>query len=93
MLLVYEDEQELWHVIDESVEGSHKLSVGYEGTFDSKKSKYRITALPSEKGAILRFGDDTDFDVEDGIAFPPIPPPLPSSRLPQKIADEKVRNE
>ena len=91
MLLVYEDEEEVWHYVDQSMIASQNLSVGYEGTFDYKKVKYRITALPTEKGAVLRFGDESDYDVEDGIAFPPIPPPQAKSRLPRKIFDENVR--
>ena len=68
---------------------SNDLKVGYEGTLDKKKTKYRVTALASDEG-VLRFGDDSDYLVEDGLAFPPIPPLLSASRLPVKISDYNV---
>lgn len=41
------------------------------------------------EGAILRYGDaEHDDDVEDGLAFPPIPPAALPSRLPRLIFDK-----
>jgi secreted Zn-dependent insulinase-like peptidase len=91
--LSFEDEEEKWHVLDDdaSVFTDEVLlrSDSFEGTMDAKTIKYRIVALclhPGAKGAgIRKFGDDCDLDVEDGISFPPIPPP--STRIPVQISN------
>lgn len=93
VLLSFEDEDEKWHTLDQAVaEFTQELllrSDAFEGTMDSKKIKYRIVALalhPGSKGAgIRKFGDESDFDVEEGTSFPPIPPP--SSRQPVQISN------
>eukprot|EP00980_Cylindrotheca_fusiformis_P021602 scaffold8454_cov136-Cylindrotheca_fusiformis.AAC.3 len=52
--------------------------------------KYRIVALSVDgKGVMRKFGGESDFDVEDGFGFPPIPPTLPASRLPQTVCTTK----
>mmetsp|Transcript_25023 Transcript_25023/g.38696 ORF Transcript_25023/g.38696 Transcript_25023/m.38696 type:complete len:904 (-) Transcript_25023:2329-5040(-) len=91
MLFSYEDEDEKWHIFDVVYSKSEEARIDYEGTVDSKKIKFRITALPTEgHGPVLRYGDESDYDVEDGITFPPIPPAQPSSRLPALIVDNKT---
>jgi nardilysin len=49
-----------------------------------------VIAVPRQgEGAVLRYGDaDHDDDVEDGFAFPPIPPAALPSRLPRMIHDK-----
>lgn len=94
MLFSYEDEDKKWHIFDMVYCKSEEVRIDYEGTVDSKKIKFRITALPAEgQGAILRYGDESDYDVEDGLTFPPIPPSQPSSRLPALSVDNKVCNQ
>ena len=67
------------------------LSPDFEGTLDKKKVKYRIVALVTEgEGAVRKFGDESDFDAEDGIAFPAIPPPIAKSRLPKLMCNTNV---
>jgi nardilysin len=67
------------------------LAPDFEGSFDNKTIKFRIVALAVEgKGAVQKFGDESDFDVEDGIGFPPIPPILSASRLPQLTCNNKL---
>ena len=94
--LSYEDEGEQWHVLD-SPESYNKfdgddetLEAGHEGSFEGGKIKFRVTAVPREgEGIVFSYGDaDHDDDVEDGMAFPAIPPPAPTSRLPQLIHDK-----
>ncbi|KAL9186105.1 hypothetical protein ACHAXT_005343 [Thalassiosira profunda] len=94
--LSYEDEGEQWHVLDDH-ESYHKfdgdqetLEEGHEGSFDAGKVKFRVTAVPREgEGLVFSYGDaDHDDDVEDGTAFPPIPPPALASRLPHIIYDK-----
>ena len=93
LLLSYEDEDEKWHSLDFSedlpaieAEGG-TIEPGYEGTMDEGSVKFRVLAVPREgEGVVLRYGDvDHDDDVEVGIAFPPIPPPAPATRLPQLV--------
>jgi len=94
--LSYEDEGEKWHVLDtpeaySKFEGDQgTLEAGHEGSFDGGKVKFRVTAVPREgEGIVFSYGDaDHDDDVEDGIAFPPIPPPAPATRLPLLIYDK-----
>lgn len=93
ILLSYEDEDEKWHVVDEPTSKltSSSLSPGFEGTLDNKQIKYRVVALAQNGGAVMKFGDDSDHHVELGSHFPPIPPPLPESRLPRMISNTQVR--
>lgn len=66
----------------------HVLIVTF--VLDKGKIKFRVIAVPRQgEGAVLRYGDaDHDDDVDDGVAFPPIPPPAPVSRLPRLIHDK-----
>ncbi len=94
ILLSYEDEEEKWHKVDVQAADLTQtllMSPAFEGTLDNKKVKYRIVALASEgEGAVRRFGDESDFDADDGTGFPPIPPsPLPS-HLPKLICNNQV---
>lgn len=94
ILLSYEDEDEKWHTVDQELSqfSPSALSPRFEGTLDGKEIKYRIVALAKEgQGAVLKFGDESDHHVEDGIHFPPIPPALSESRLPQLISNTQVR--
>jgi hypothetical protein len=68
------------------------LTPRFEGTLDCKAIKYRIVALAKDgEGPVLKFGDKSDHHVEDGVHFPPIPPALSQSRLPQLISNTQVR--
>lgn len=91
ILCAYEDHDEKWHTVDvPSSELSHgrMTSPEFEGTLDNKKIKLRIVALPMEgEKAVLKYGDESDFDVEDGKAFPAIPPAAVPSRLPKLVAN------
>ncbi|KAL7536578.1 hypothetical protein ACHAXR_008597 [Thalassiosira sp. AJA248-18] len=95
--LSYEDEGEKWHVLDSpeaysKYEGDEEsIEAGHEGSLDGGKVKFRVTAVPREgEGIVFSYGDaGHDDDVEDGAAFPPIPPPTPESRLPHLIYDKK----
>jgi secreted Zn-dependent insulinase-like peptidase len=91
ILCVYEDHDKKWHKVDDpSSELTHTrlTALDFEGTLDGKKIKYKIVSLPMEgEKAVLRYGDDSDFDVEDGKAFPPIPPASPPSRLPKLVSN------
>lgn len=94
ILLSYEDEDEKWHRMDfqsDELTQAQLIAPDFEGTLDNKKIKYRIVALTTEgEGAVRRFGDESDFDAEDGIAFPPIPPaPLPT-HLPKLVCNTQV---
>ena len=94
ILLSYEDEDEKWHTVDQELSElspSALLSPRFEGTLDRKEIKYRIVALAKEgQGAVRKFGDESDHHVENGIHFPPIPPALSESRLPQLISNTQV---
>ena len=95
ILVSYEDEDEKWHKVDDAPKNLTSLVLmdpNFEGSMDDKAIKYRVIALASEgKGAIRKFGDESDFDAEDGIKFPPIRPPSLQSRLPQLICNSQVR--
>jgi len=65
----------------------HHVRPGFEGTFDKKKVKFRVLSVG---GGTRRFGDESDLDVEDGIAFPPVPLALSPSRLPREIFNTNV---
>lgn len=94
--LSYEDEGEKWHMLDTPEAytkfegGDGMLEVGHGGSFDGGKVKFRITAVPREgEGIVFNFGDSGhDDDVEDGLAFPAIPPSAPVSRLPLLVHDK-----
>lgn len=68
----------------------HAHFISLKLTLDGGKIKFRIIAVPKQgEGAVLRYGDaDHDDDVEDGLAFPPIPPAALPSRLPRLIFDK-----
>lgn len=91
--LSYEDEDEKWHSLDDHdayrkfERDDEFLEAGHEGSFDCGKVKFRVTAVPREgEGIVFSYGDSShDDEVEDGTAFPPIPPPAPASRLPRLI--------
>ena len=85
--LSYEDEDEKWHNLDNhevyKFEGEDELEVGHEGSFDGGTIKYKVTKVPRNGERTFSYGDSThDDDVEDGLAFPPIPPLAAESRLP-----------
>lgn len=94
ILLSYEDEEEKWHQMDATpsdLSPSLLTSGDFEGTLDNKKVKYRIVALSIDgEGAVRKFGDESDYDVEDGTGFPPIPPAKNPSRLPKLIHNTHV---
>jgi nardilysin len=89
ILCHYEDEHERWHQMDVNVSEllpSKLTSPDFEGTLDQKKIKFRIisVAMEGEKTS-MKFGDESDFDVESGKVFPAIPPAASPSRLPKLI--------
>jgi hypothetical protein len=68
------------------------MSPDFEGTLDNKKVKYRMVALAEEGvGAVRKFGDESDYDVDDGIGYPAIPPARSPSRLPKLVCNDKVK--
>lgn len=90
ILVSYEDEEEKWHRIDLPAREltPSVLLPGFESTLDNKKIKFRLVALAKDgEGAILKYGDDTDFEVDEGASFPAIPPASPVSRLPQLVCN------
>lgn len=93
VLLVYEDEDEKWHKVDIKAADFNKTVVNpnFEGTLDSKAIKYKIISVPTEgQGAVMKYGDESDFHIDDGIHYPHVPPSLPASRLPQLVHNTKV---
>ena len=95
ILLSYEDEDEKWHKVDvpaEELTQTRLIATDFEGTLDNKTVKYRMVALATEgEGAVRKFGDDSDFDADDGTGFPPIPPSPPPSHLPKLVCNTQVR--
>ena len=91
ILCAYEDEDEKWHQLNvpkSAFQQDKILSPDFEGSLDKKQIKYRIVSLAMEgKRGCLKFGDETDFDVEDGKSFPAIPPMSPPSRLPKLVVN------
>jgi hypothetical protein len=94
ILLSYEDEDEKWHQMDVPSSGlslAKLIAPDFEGTLENKKVKYRIVALATDgEGAVRRFGDESDFDADDGTGFPPIPPALLPSHLPKLVCNTQV---
>lgn len=93
VLLVYEDTDEKWHKVDTKASDFSTTTVNpnFEGTLDSKAIKYKVISVPKEgEGAVLKYGDESDWHVDDGIHYPHVPPPLPESRLPQLVHNTKV---
>ncbi|GKY91772.1 hypothetical protein MPSEU_000148900 [Mayamaea pseudoterrestris] len=92
LLLSYEGDNEQWHAIDKAASDAKftSLRAGDEGTLDKKRIKFRVLSVSHSGSAPRLFGDGTDFDVEDGTAFPPIPPALAANRLPQEISNTNV---
>ena len=63
----------------------------FDGTFDKKQIKYKVISVPKDgEGAVMKYGDESDWHVEDGVHFPHIPPPLPESRLPSLLVNTQV---
>jgi len=90
---VYEDEDEKWHKVDVQLEDFHKDTImpNAEGTLDGKSIKYKIVSVPRDgDGAVLKYGDESDWHVEDGMAYPHVPPAQPASRLPKLVSNTKV---
>ena len=91
ILCAYEDEDEKWHKIDApNSELTQNLlqSPNFEGSLDNKRIKYRIVSLALEgERASFKFGDGSDWDVEDGKSFPPIPPAASPSHLPKLLVN------
>lgn len=89
LLLHFEDEHEQWYTLDSKIVDNEAdaIEAGFESSFDNGKVKFKVTAVPREgEGIVFSYGDaDHEFDVEDGVAFPPIPPASPASRLPQLV--------
>ena len=88
-----EDGEEKWHSLDMSVDEYKKKQIrkDFDGTFDKKQIKYKVISVPKDgEGAVMKYGDESDWHVEDGVHFPHIPPPLPESRLPSLLVNTQV---
>ena len=89
ILCAYEDEDEKWHKVDvasSELTQQQLQSPEFEGSLDNKKIKYRIVSLALEgERAGFKFGDESDWDVEDGKTFPAIPPAASPSHLPKLV--------
>ncbi len=95
VLLTMEDGEKTWHCVDltlaEFKERYKHPSPNMEGTFDDKQVKYKVISVPKDgEGAVLKYGDESDWHIEDGIHFPHIPPPLSESRLPKLVSNSQV---
>ncbi len=94
LLLGMEDGEEKWHSLDMTVEEYKKKHIckDFGGTFDKKTIKFKVISVPKDgEGAVLKYGDESDWHVEDGLHFPHIPPPLAESRLPSLLVNTQVR--
>jgi hypothetical protein len=89
-----EDGDETWHSIDIPFDVFDKhIAPGYEGTLDKKATKYKVISVPKDgEGATMKYGDESDWLVADGIHFPHIPSPLPESRLPSLVVNTQMLN-
>ena len=95
MLLSYEDETQKWHKIDINLRELKDTIIipDFEGTLDNKAIKFKVLSVPKDgERAILKYGDDSDWHVEEGIHFPPIPPASTESRLPSLFFNTQVRS-
>ena len=93
ILVSYEDEEEKWHKIDvPSCELTPSVLVpGFESSLDNKSIKFRLVAIAKDgEGAVLKYGDDSDFQVEEGSIFPAIPPAAAESRLPKLVYNTQL---
>lgn len=93
ILLGMEDGDEKWHSLDMTLDEFKTLQVLKDsvGTFDKKTVKYRVISIPKVgEGAVMKYGDESDWHVEDGVHFPHIPPPLPEGRLPNLLVNTQV---
>ena len=93
ILVSYEDEEEKWHKIDLPVcdLSPSLLLPGFESSLDNKSIKFRLVALAKVgEGAILKYGDDSDHQVDEGSSFPAIPPAAPESRLPRLVHNTQL---
>ena len=91
----YEDETQKWHKIDISLRELNESIIipNFEGSLDNKAIKFKVLSVPKDgERAILKYGDDSDFHVEEGIHFPPIPPASTESRLPRLVVNTQVRS-
>ena len=87
-----EDGDEKWHFVDISFDAFDKhIAPGFESTLDKKATKYKVISVPKDgEGATMKYGDESDWLVADGIHFPHIPPPLPKSRLPSLVVNTQI---
>lgn len=86
VLLTFEDGDEKWHKLDIEFHDQQIISPDFHDTFDNKTIKFRVIAVPKDgEGAVMKYGDESDLNVEDGFHFPHVPPRLPQSRLPKLL--------
>eukprot|EP00957_Ditylum_brightwellii_P051690 3919396-Ditylum_brightwellii.AAC.1 len=94
VLLGMEDGEEVWHKVDMKLADYMKvkqLAPNFEGTLDGKKVKFKVISIPKDgEGAVMKYGDESDWHIEDGVHFPHIPPPLPESRLPKLLYNTQL---
>uniref|UniRef100_A0A7S4UXX9 Peptidase M16 C-terminal domain-containing protein n=2 Tax=Ditylum brightwellii TaxID=49249 RepID=A0A7S4UXX9_9STRA len=90
ILLLYEDRDEKWHEVDLVLASAIDITPDFEGTLDKNSIKFKIVAVPKEEGSTLDCSDNGDFSIDIRLSFPPIPPPLPESRLPQLVVDTQA---
>ena len=89
LLLSYEDEDQQFHKLDDDVSFFKEMREGDGFTLGGGRLKCKLIALGSSGGGI-KFGDGTDYDVDDGLQFPPIPPPTLESHLPKRLFDTET---